>query len=136
MALTGPYGHDGAYDRLEDVVRHHLDPLGSLERYVADADVLPPLGRVVEPTAADARWSQSWLSDQRLAGFLMRDTWVQGHPELRARIAAANELAAIALSDAEVEDLLAFLKSLTDPASRELSQVVPRRVPSGLPVED
>ncbi|UCC82180.1 MAG: cytochrome-c peroxidase [Gemmatimonadota bacterium] len=136
VELTGPYGHDGAYDRLEDVVRHHLDPVGSLERYVADPDALPRLNGVLELTAVGARLSQSWLSDQRLAGFLMRDTWVQGHPELRARIAAANELAAIALSDTEVEDLLAFLESLTDPASRDLSEVVPRRVPSGLPVED
>ena len=34
------------------------------------------------------------------------------------------------------EYLLAFLESLTDPSSRNLEDVVPRRVPSGLPVDN
>jgi cytochrome c peroxidase len=136
VELTGPWGHDGAYDHLEDVVRHHLDPLGSLERYECDADALPRLDRVLELTAAGSRWSQSWLSDGRRAGFLMRDTWVQGDVDLRERIARANELAAIELSDPEIEDLVAFLLSLTDPSSRDLPSVAPRRVPSGLPIDD
>ena len=66
----------------------------------------------------------------------MRDTWVQRHPELRQSIAAANELERIELSDAEVADLMAFLRSLTDPSARDLSNIVPRRAPSGLPVKD
>lgn len=33
VALTAPYMHDGAYDSLEEAVRHHLDPVGSLEAY-------------------------------------------------------------------------------------------------------
>jgi len=33
-----------------------------------------------------------------------------------------------------VADLVAFLKSLTDPAARDLSGIVPTSVPSGLPV--
>ncbi len=66
----------------------------------------------------------------------MRDAWVQNQPELRGRIAAANELRGVSLSDAEVADLLAFLESLTDPSSRDLSGVVPETVPSGLSVAD
>ena len=38
------------------------------------------------------------------------------------------------LSDAELADLVAFLKSLTDPSARDLSALVPAAVPSGLPV--
>jgi cytochrome c peroxidase len=136
VALTGPWGHDGAYDSLEEVVRHHLDPLECLERYVADRGVLPELGEVLELTATGSRLSQNWLSERRVAAFLMRDTWVQQNAELRQRIARANELAAIQLSGAEVDDLVAFLKSLTDPSSRDLSSAAPRQVPSGLPVED
>jgi cytochrome c peroxidase len=136
VELTGPWGHDGAYDVLEDVVRHHLDPLGSLGRYVADEDELPQLGRVLELIAQGSHLSQGWLPDQRLEGFLMRDAWVQQHSELRARIATANELAAVELSDEDVEDLIAFLRSLTDAESRDLSNIVPRKVPSGLPVEN
>ena len=136
VELTGPWGHDGAYDRLEDVVRHHLDPVGSLERYVPEAVDLPPLGRVLETTVVGSRLSHDWLPGQRLAAFLMRDTWVQQHPELRQRIARANELVAVELSDPEVADLIAFLRTLTDSSSRDLSAVIPRRVPSGIPVED
>ena len=32
-------------------------------------------------------------------------------------------------------ELVAFLKSLTDPAARDLGHLVPDRVPSGLPVD-
>ncbi len=69
VELTGPYGHDGAYARLEDVVRHHLDPVGSLERYVADADALPPLGRVLELTAAGAHRCRKRASTDRAVGY-------------------------------------------------------------------
>jgi len=35
-----------------------------------------------------------------------------------------------------VDELVAFLKSLTDPAARDLSSLVPASVPSGLPIAD
>jgi cytochrome c peroxidase len=38
------------------------------------------------------------------------------------------------LTEAEIHDLVAFLESLTDPSARDLSSLVPDRVPSGLPV--
>jgi cytochrome c peroxidase len=66
----------------------------------------------------------------------MRDTWVQTNDELRARIARANELQGVALTDGEVADVLAFLRSLTDPSSRRLEHLVPGQVPSGLPVDN
>ena len=40
------------------------------------------------------------------------------------------------LTDGQIADLVAFLKSLTDPAARDLSALVPARVPSGLPVQE
>ena len=64
-----------------------------------------------------------------------RDAWVQRSVRLRQAIAAANELALEPLNDAEIANLVAFLKSLTDPRSRDLSHLIPDRVPSGLPVE-
>jgi hypothetical protein len=39
-------------------------------------------------------------------------------------------------TDAEMRDLVTFLKSLTDPAARDLASVAPASVPSGLPVRD
>ena len=38
VALTAPYGHTGAFDTLEAVVRHHLDPVSSLYKYGRVAD--------------------------------------------------------------------------------------------------
>ena len=38
----------------------------------------------------------------------------------------------LGLTDAELGDLVAFLRALTDPAARNLSSAVPATVPSGL----
>jgi len=136
VELSGPWGHAGAYLTLEDVVRHHLDPERSLERYEVPRDALPDLGVVLETTAEGAKLAHEPLPPHRLTGFLMRDDFVQRNPALRGRIAAANELEPKTLGDSEIRDLVAFLGSLTDPSSRDLSRLVPERVPSGLPVED
>ena len=136
VELTGPWGHAGAYRTLEQVVRHHLDPVRCLDEYVLEEDALPPLGPILEVTATGSSLNHSWLSENRLRGFQMRDGWVQSNAELRRRIAEANELEPIELTDAEVEDLVVFLCSLTDPAARDMAGLVPDRVPSGLPVED
>ena len=109
VTVTAPYGHDGAYATLAGVVRHHLDPVGSLMRYDLSQAVLPDLPGAV-------------------------DDWVLSRPAEMAAIAAANELAPVALSEAELADLLAFLESLTDPASLKGRLGVPETVPSGLEV--
>ena len=106
ITLTAPYGHSGAYASLEAVVRHHLDPVAALMAYDISQAVLPDL-----PSAPD--------------------TWVLDRPEEMQAIAAANELPAQSLSDAEVADILAFLQTLEDRVSR---LGVPDTVPSGLPV--
>ena len=136
VAETGPWGHAGAYETLEAVVRHHLDPVRALDGYQPQSNPLIPLDNVLELTAAGSRFQHDAMSAQRLEGFLVRDTWVQSHPDLRARIAAANELEPIELSDAEVDDLVAFLQALSDPTTQDLEHIVPERVPSGLPVVD
>ncbi len=107
VTLTAPYGHSGAYAELEDVVRHHLDPVGALRRYD------PALARLPDLAGAD-------------------DLWAMRAPGETDRIAAANELAPVSLSEAEVSDILAFLAALEDPAER---LGVPDAVPSGLPVD-
>ena len=49
-----------------------------------------------------------------------------------AAIAAANELAPVALNDEEIADLIAFLHALTDEVSLKGRLGAPERVPSGL----
>lgn len=107
VTLTAPYGHNGAYARLEDVIRHHLDPAESLRAYDISMAMLP-----------------DWTGDSP-AG-------VMSDPESVEAIAAANDLEPVDLTDAEVSLVIRFLESLEDPAER---LGVPESVPSGLPVD-
>jgi cytochrome c peroxidase len=109
VAQTGPYGHSGAYARLEDVVRHHLDPVVSLSAYDLSLARLPDL---------DGAEDDRVLVDS----------------EEMQRIAQANDLPPRALSDADVAAILAFLGSLTDRTSLLGRLGVPDAVPSGRPV--
>ena len=51
IALTAPYGHNGAYPTLEGIVRHHLDPLTALDR-----------GRAIRPSFRPFRGSSEPIS--------------------------------------------------------------------------
>ncbi|MEM8487333.1 MAG: cytochrome c peroxidase [Bacteroidota bacterium] len=136
VAETGPWGHSGAYDDLESVVRHHLDPVTSLNSYTLTEDQLLAMEQVIETTADGPRLIDDWLSEKRRDDFLARDSWVQQHPELRQYIADANELDPVSLSNSEVDNLLTFLHTLTDSSTLNLQHLVPLAVPSGLPVEE
>ena len=91
---------------------------------------------LLENGAKVSRLVTRWVDGERLERVLLRDTWVQSNAALRDNLARANELEPLELSDAQVADLMAFLASLTDPSSIDRSELVPRRVPSGLEVED
>lgn len=52
VALQASFFHNGAFTRLDDAIRHHLDVLGSLRRYhPARAGVAPDLARRQGPVA-------------------------------------------------------------------------------------
>lgn len=112
VALTAPYGHDGAYDSLEEVVRHHLDPVTSLFNYDCENQPVMPSRTDLDAT----------------------DCVVMNDPSRVQAIADANELAAVNLGDAQVMQLVEFLKSLTDPASIDIRSDTPKALPSGLPL--
>ena len=120
---------------MEQVVRHHASPVNSLRTYDVAALSLTPLPHVVEQTAIGSQLIFRPINPRRLNDFQQRDTWVQQSPQLRDAIAVANELAPIELSNEDITDLVAFLKSLTDPRSRDQSHLIPQKVPSGLPVD-
>ncbi|WP_299730628.1 cytochrome c peroxidase [uncultured Tateyamaria sp.] len=133
VTLTGPWGHSGAFDRLEDMVRHHLDPETSLLDFAEETVQLPQLARIqrLSSRGSDIRFSP--LEDHRREPFMARDRWVMASSDLTARIAAANELEPVLLSDREIADILAFLDSLTDESAKDRAFLVPESVPSGLP---
>ena len=107
VTLTAPYGHSGAYATLEQVVRHHLDPVAALRSYDAGGAVLPDMPALTADVALD-------------------------DPGVVEAIAAAVEVTPQPLGDEDVAAILAFLKALEDPAER---LGVPESVPSGLKVD-
>ena len=112
VALRAPYGRLGAYDTLEGVVRHHLDPVRSLKNYDRANFVAP------------------YRSDLESIDFFVMDS-----PKLVQEIAKANESRPNQrLKDHEIRDLIAFLHTLTDTSSIDLRSDVPSAVPSGLPI--
>ena len=113
VALSGPWGHSGAFDSLEAVVRHHIDAEASMQVYDPSVRVLPP------------------RSDLDAVDLL-----VHRDPQRRRAIAASSDVPARQLSDADIAALVAFLEALTDPASVDLSGDIPQQVASGLPLTD
>lgn len=107
VSVSGPWMHDGAFSDLASVIRHHMDPVASYESYTVDQAVGPSLQFVDR-----ARYREPLLASVS--------------PELDV---VPN------LSDAEIDELIAFLGALTDPAATDLDALVPAEVPSGLPVD-
>lgn len=114
VAFTGPWGHAGAYNSLEAVVRHHLNPVDALNNY--------------DPT-------QALLVSRNDLDQI--DFIVHNDPSRRAAIASANTLEPIELTNSEISDLLEFLTiALTDTSCTDLRIDVPKHLPSGLPIAD
>ena len=112
VALTAPYGHNGAYATLEGIVRHHLDP-----------------------TAANAAWSTEEAKLPPAPWIAAVDFAIRADRLEMARQAAAIDIAPVSLTDAEVAQVVAFLHALTGESALDRPLGVPERVPSGLPVD-
>jgi len=108
VAQTAPYGHAGSHATLAGFIRDHADPVAALPRYDRTQVVLPELA--------------------------VEDWAIMDDPDEVAAIAEAVATPPIALSEADIADLVAFLQSLSDPAALSGRLGVPATVPSGLPV--
>ncbi|WP_083234277.1 cytochrome-c peroxidase [Candidatus Marithrix sp. Canyon 246] len=113
VAMTGPWGHDGAYNDLEQMVRHHLNPVEVLNNY----DI-----------------SQAVLASR--ADLDKIDLIVHQDKKRRQAIIDAIEIKPIKLTDKEVSDLVAFLHALTDVNCIDLRKTAVNQVPSGLAIRD
>jgi len=107
VELTAPYMHDGAFATLDAVVRHY----NNVEQTLRNYDV----------SQLDARFRSQYRGDAATIDAILAAT----SPVVRQPLG---------LSDSEIRQLVAFLQSLTDPAARDLSAMIPASVPSGLPV--
>ncbi|GMU54085.1 MAG: hypothetical protein AMXMBFR33_32310 [Candidatus Xenobia bacterium] len=105
VALTGPWMHSGGYTTLAAAVRHFGDPARRIQDY--DREQLGP------------RLQGQVHNDEAVAAGLLAN--------LDPILAQPSPL-----SEAEVEDVVAFLESLSDPRG---PPEAPPAVPSGLPVD-
>lgn len=111
VTLTGPYGHNGAYAELEDMIRHHLDPLTMLAEY----------------TPAKARLHEVDLE--------VSDTESLRDFDEMLRIATSVTITPPELEDREIAAIMAFLEALEDKGAHYGRLGLPDYVPSGLPLD-
>lgn len=112
VALTAPYGHNGAYPTLELMIRHHANPAQARSDWIPEYANLPDV---------------PWLNAV--------DFLIQEDQREMARQAAAIEMRSIDLSDEDIADLVAFLNALTGETVDDRPLGRPETVPSGLPVD-
>ena len=107
VELTAPYFHSGAYPTLADVIWHHADIW---------------------------RGSMTYDPSKHLPD-AMQDSYFPYNFERQAHSVSPQLAGGMPMSEDDVADLVAFLMSLTDPAARDLSHLVPDSAPSGLPLD-
>ena len=107
VTLTGPYLHAGTFATLEAVIRHHVHPYESLEGYTGEH-----------------------LNDVHRALILSDDEFIeQAGSTVSDKLSGCEEL-----GDSEIQALVAFLETLTDDSAKDMSDVIPMSVPSGLSI--
>lgn len=106
---TAPYGHTGAYSTLTTFIPAHLNPIPALETYDRTSPVLPD--------------------------FQAEDWWVNDQPQEIADIQESIEINPVELSGSQIDDIIAFLETLSDPVALGGRLGIPDAVPSGLPID-
>lgn len=109
VAMTAPYGHNGAYPTLEGIIRHHLNPDRALENWTRDMAALPHL-----PAAARS------------------DFLIQEDRREQQRYARARDITPVQMNDNDISDLIAFMHALTGSTIQIPPFGQPDMVPSGL----
>ncbi len=112
VALTAPYGHNGAFPTLTETIRHHADPATSR------TDWQPAMANLPEAP---------WLSAV--------DFSIQSDVREMQRQSQVTEHQPFEVSESEVKELIAFLNALTGETVLERPLGRPTSVPSGLPVD-
>ncbi|WP_435311968.1 cytochrome-c peroxidase [Primorskyibacter sedentarius] len=112
VALTAPYGHNGAYPTLADMIRHMADPVTARSAWI------PTMARL--PAAP-------WLE---ASDFVIRADRLE-----MARQTRMLDAEPVILTDEEVAQIEAFLHALTGRTALTRPLGRPDRVPSGLPVD-
>ena len=111
VAGTAPYTHTGAYLRLEDVIRHHLDPVKAVLNY--DANKVEILNPGIDTQKIQPNTLEALIK--------LYDDILNNRTPLRP----------VRMTNQDVKDLAAFLRSLTDPCIKQESCLAPWIPPLG-----
>jgi cytochrome c peroxidase len=112
VSLTAPYGHNGAFLTLTQVINHHRDPLASRANWAPDTARLP---------------KAPWLDSSDFV--ILQDRFES------ERQTAKLDIELPQIDDKDVIALVAFLHSLTGRQAQEKRFYIPATVPSNLPVD-
>lgn len=112
VALTAPYGHNGAFPDLRSMIEHHLDPVQS-----------------------NAKWTEATAQLPEVQWLASIDFVIRSDAREMARQASRLDITPVALQSTEIDDLIAFLENLTGATSQRPRFGIPTRVPSGLAVD-
>lgn len=113
VAITGPWGHAGAYDKLRGVVEHHLNPKESLLSF-----------------------DQSQVNIPFDKNFSKKDFTIMNAKGVLTLIGRTSAIDKIDLNKNEVDDLMNFLHALTDRECLDMRHLVPKRVPSKISIHE
>jgi cytochrome c peroxidase len=105
VELTAPYGHNGGFQTLEQVIFHHTDTEASLESYDYQ---LNHLHQKNITTTHAKKWSEKAL-------MVLKKQWAQGKSKLTVSKITKEEISAIK----------SFLTALTDPCLYDKSCLLP-----------
>jgi len=113
IAVTSPYGHAGTFDSLERVLRHHINPVRSIDDYVNDYEwcQLAQFKNIANCT--------SLYPNVEANGELALDKLEQERQNGTSRLPILN------LNNEEVDQLVTFLNSLTDPCVKDRDCLAP-----------
>lgn len=100
VEVTGPWSHAGSYTSLEATVRHHLNPSDALSNFDTNQLTQPGIQNL-DKLQSNTQKALSKLEDDRLAG--------------------KDVIQNVSLTDAQVGELVEFLKALTDPCVKDRS---------------
>ncbi|CZF77827.1 Cytochrome c551 peroxidase precursor [Grimontia celer] len=103
VEMTSPYGHSGAFSTLEDIIKHHMDPFYSGAFYTYDGP---------QPNIQ--------LADQRSNTF--EALWTMFFQQATGQSKLQSPYS---YRQTDIEDLSAFLRSLTDPCTQDRACLEP-----------
>jgi cytochrome c peroxidase len=108
LKVSAPYGHSGSFESLERVVRHYINPEGSVQNYFNRNELcqLEQFENLIEGGTTTCENLYPNAETNSLLGVAKLNQEQQARTSLLPRIE---------LNDEEVNQLVSFLQALTDP---------------------